>query len=128
MNAYAHHAALEGAQRQYDNACPEEKAWIYTDAGEEWLQDCHRALTRFEDVRIAGRTVVKHGDFVLKFSERRVEADSEDDQFALDVALIKGERCTKYESLRDKVINEMCLPFASDAEMADRDLKAWMES
>ena len=35
MNAYAQIAALEGAQRQYDNACPEESAWIYTDAGEE---------------------------------------------------------------------------------------------
>lgn len=128
MNAYAQIAALEGAQRQYDNACPEESAWIYTDAGEEWLRSCHFNLTHFMDVKIGSVTVIKHGDFVTKFSERRVEEDGEDDQFSLDVALIKGERCTKYEALRDKVIHEMCLPLAPVAEMADRDLKAWLES
>lgn len=127
MNAYAQIAALEGAQRQYDNACPEESAWIYTDAGEDWLQSCHRALTRFEDVRIDGQVKVKHGDFVAEFAVQRAEADAEDDQFSLDIALIKGERCTKYDALRDRIIHRMCIKFAPEAEKADRDLKAWLE-
>ena len=120
MNAYAQIAALEGAQRQYDNACPaESEAWIDTNAGEHWLSCCTERFEKGQDV-VVGHIKLSYMDFLRRFSEQRAEIDANDIEFTLDEHLIMGTVCHRYDGLKEKVVLEIVKPFAA---LAERDAK-----
>lgn len=120
MNAYANHAALEGAQRQYDNACPEESvAWIDSNAGEHWLSCCTERFEKGQDV-VVGYVKIPYMDFLREFSAQRAAIDAEDIEFTLDEHLIMGTVCHRYDGLKGKVVLEIVKPFAA---LAERDAK-----
>lgn len=120
MNAYAQIAALEGAQRQYDNACPaESEAWIDTNAGEHWLSCCTERFEMGLDVFV-GHIKLPYMEFLRRFSEQRAEIDANDIEFTLDEHLIMGTVCHRYDGLKEKVVLEIVKPFAA---LAERDAK-----
>lgn len=124
MNAYAQIAALEGAQRQYDNACPaESEAWIDTNAGEHWLSCCTERFEKGQDV-VVGHIKLPYMDFLRRFSEQRAEIDANDIEFTLDEHLIMGTVCHRYDGLKEKVVLEIVKPFAALAERDAKDKEA----
>lgn len=123
MNAYANHAALEGAQRQYDNACSaESEAWIDTNAGEHWLSCCTERFEKGQDV-VVGSIKLKYIDFLREFSAQRAAIDAEDIEFTLDEHLIMGTVCHRYDGLKEKVVLEIVKPFAALAQRDAEDLE-----
>lgn len=124
MNAYAHHAALEGAQRQYDNACPaESEAWIDTNAGEHWLSCCTERFEKGQDV-VVGHVKIRYMDFLREFSAQRAAIDAEDIEYTLDEHLIMGTACHRYDGLKEKVVIDIVKPFAALAERDAKDKEA----
>lgn len=124
MNAYAQIAALEGAQRQYDNACPaESEAWIDTNAGEHWLSCCTERFEKGQDV-VVGYVTIPYMDFLREFSAQRAAIDAEDIEFTLDEHLIMGTVCHRYDGLKEKVVLEIVKPFAALAERDAKDMEA----
>lgn len=124
MNAYAQIAALEGAQRQYDNACPaESEAWIDTNAGEHWLSCCTERFEKGQDV-VVGSIKLKYIDFLREFSAQRAAIDAEDIEYTLDEHLIMGTVCHRYDGLKEKVVIDIVKPFAALAERDAKDMEA----
>lgn len=121
MNAYAQIAALEGAQRQYDNACPaESEAWFDTNAGEHWLSCCTERFEKGQDV-VVGSIKLKYIDFLREFSAQRAAIDAEDIEYTLDEHLIMGAVCHRYDGLKEKVVLDIVKPFAALAQRYSED-------